>query len=162
MSDTVNPSPNPELDTRPPVAPDPASTVPTTEDVTATAEQKKPGGEEALESHEVIELQAFSEKKSWIEERIRVSLLGHLALRLLTLLQFLEDMPPIDAFVGLDAIRASAEVVPGLPSRAVLDEWTAKHDMVDKEMEVFDTVELEKLRQLTKGELNHFHSPVTH
>lgn len=60
-------------------------------------------------------------------------------------------MPHIEVFVGLDAIRASAEVVPGLPSRVVLEEWMAKHDAVDKETEIFDTVELEKLRQLTKG-----------
>jgi hypothetical protein len=30
--------------------------------------------EQALESHEVIELQTFSERKAWIEEKIRVSL----------------------------------------------------------------------------------------
>jgi hypothetical protein len=29
-------------------------------------------GEETLESHEVIELQTFSERKAWIEEKIRV------------------------------------------------------------------------------------------
>jgi hypothetical protein len=28
-------------------------------------------GEEALESHEVIELQLFSERKAWIEEKIK-------------------------------------------------------------------------------------------
>lgn len=62
----------------------------------------------------------------------------------------------MEVFVGLDAIRASAEVVPGLPSRASLEDWLAKHDSVDKELEVFDTVELEKLRKLTKGDC-HFH-----
>lgn len=60
-------------------------------------------------------------------------------------------MPPINVFVGLDAIRISAETVPGLPTRALLEEWIAKHDAVDRETEIFDTVELEKLRQLTKG-----------
>lgn len=30
--------------------------------------------EEALESHEVIELQAFSERKAWIEEKIKVGI----------------------------------------------------------------------------------------
>lgn len=35
--------------------------------------QKQIGGEEqALESHEVIELQTFSERKAWIEEKIKV------------------------------------------------------------------------------------------
>lgn len=32
-----------------------------------------PGEEQALESHEVIELQTFSERKAWIEEKIKVS-----------------------------------------------------------------------------------------
>jgi len=60
-------------------------------------------------------------------------------------------MPVIKVFAGLEAIRASAEVVSELPSRATLEEWLAKHDSVDKETEIFDTAELEKLRQLTKG-----------
>jgi len=30
------------------------------------------GEEQALESHEVIELQKFSERKAWIEEKIKV------------------------------------------------------------------------------------------
>ncbi len=80
MSNAANPSPNPELLTRHPIAPDPRSTtVQQTEDTTMEdAEPKKQGEEEALESHEVIELQAFSEKKPWIEERIRVSGLCYL------------------------------------------------------------------------------------
>jgi hypothetical protein len=40
-----------------------------------TAQQNTTGGEEqALESHEVIELQTFSERKAWIEEKIKVNL----------------------------------------------------------------------------------------
>jgi hypothetical protein len=62
-------------------------------------------------------------------------------------------MPPVNVFIGLDAIRVSAEIVPGLPTRAILEEWIAKHDAVDRETEIFDTVELEKLRQLTKGKV---------
>ena len=31
-----------------------------------------PGEEQALDRHEVIELQAFSERKAWIEEKIKV------------------------------------------------------------------------------------------
>jgi hypothetical protein len=31
------------------------------------------GEEQALESHEVIELQKFSERKAWIEEKIKVT-----------------------------------------------------------------------------------------
>jgi hypothetical protein len=36
--------------------------------------QENDDEEQALESHEVIELQTFSERKAWIEEKIRVSL----------------------------------------------------------------------------------------
>ena len=64
-------------------------------------------------------------------------------------------MPPIEVFVGLDAIRQSAELVPGLPTRSELQQWIAEHDSIEKETEVFDTGELTKLRQLTKGELFH-------
>lgn len=35
------------------------------------------GEEQALESHEVIELQSFSERKTWIEEKIKVSIKYH-------------------------------------------------------------------------------------
>ncbi|EEB98844.1 hypothetical protein MPER_01583 [Moniliophthora perniciosa FA553] len=60
-------------------------------------------GEETLESHEVIELQMFSERKAWIEEKIRSKL-----------------------FVGLEAIKASAAQVPGLLTRAELQNWIAE------------------------------------
>ena len=38
------------------------------------------GEEQALESHEVIELQTFSERKAWIEEKIKVT--QHLGARI--------------------------------------------------------------------------------
>lgn len=42
--------------------------------VTITMTSTIPSGEEqALETHEVIELQSFSERKAWIEEKIKVS-----------------------------------------------------------------------------------------
>ena len=62
-------------------------------------------------------------------------------------------MPPIEVFVGLDAVRASAEQVPGLPTREELRQWIAEHDAIEKETEIFDKGELKKLRQLTKGQL---------
>jgi hypothetical protein len=37
-------------------------------------ETSKRGGEQALESHEVMELQAFSERKEWIMEKIKVGI----------------------------------------------------------------------------------------
>ncbi|OCH93570.1 hypothetical protein OBBRIDRAFT_749253 [Obba rivulosa] len=91
--------------------------------------------EEALEWHEVIELQTFSERKAWIEEKIK----------------FLEQLPPVGVFVGLDAIRSSAEEVPGLPSKAELEDWLAEHDRIEKEMEIFDSGELKKLKKFTKA-----------
>lgn len=60
-------------------------------------------------------------------------------------------MPPIEVFAGLDAVQSSAEEVPGLPTRAELQQWLAEHDAIEKETEIFDTGELKKLRQLTKG-----------
>ncbi|KAI5894093.1 uncharacterized protein SCHCODRAFT_02623709 [Schizophyllum commune H4-8] len=98
-------------------------------------QQAVDGEEQALESHEVIELQSFSVKKAWIEEKTK----------------FLEQLPSIDVFVGLDAIRASAEEVPGLPTRAQLQEWVTEHDHIEKETEIFDRGELQKLRKLTKA-----------
>ncbi|PPQ99895.1 hypothetical protein CVT24_009576 [Panaeolus cyanescens] len=91
--------------------------------------------EQALELHEVIELQTFSERKAWIEDKIK----------------FLEALPPIEVFVGLDALQDSAEDVPGLPSREQLQQWVAEHDAIEKETEMFDTGELKKLRKLTKA-----------
>ncbi|KAF9534910.1 hypothetical protein CPB83DRAFT_843135 [Crepidotus variabilis] len=93
------------------------------------------GDEQALESHEVIELQTFSERKAWIETKIK----------------FLESLPPIDVFAGLEHVQASAEDVPGLPTRAELQAMVAEHDTIDKETEIFDKGELKKLRQLTKA-----------
>ena len=72
------------------------------------------------------------------------------------LVKFLEQMPPIEVFVGLDALRQSAEDVPGLPTRSELQQWIVEHDAIEKETESFDTGELTKLRQLTKGESFHF------
>ncbi|KAG1755966.1 hypothetical protein EDB19DRAFT_1925154 [Suillus lakei] len=98
--------------------------------------------EQALEIHEVIELQAFSERKAWIEDKIK----------------FLEALPPIEVFVGLDAIR-TAEDIPGLPTREQLQEWLAEHDRIEKETEIFDSGELKKLRALTKAATQRHLSP---
>lgn len=60
-------------------------------------------------------------------------------------------MPPVEVFVGLDAIRSSAEEVPGLPTRAELQEWLLEHDTIERETDIFDSGELRKLRKITKG-----------
>ncbi|KAJ7228915.1 hypothetical protein GGX14DRAFT_615808, partial [Mycena pura] len=93
------------------------------------------GEEQCLEWHEVIELKAFSERKAWIEDKIK----------------FLEQLPSVEVFVGLDAIRASAEEVPGLPTRQDLEQWLVEHDTIEKETEIFDTGELQTIRKFTKA-----------
>ncbi|KAI0643758.1 hypothetical protein C8Q79DRAFT_153114 [Trametes meyenii] len=130
----------------PPGAPTPpAPGNPTVPDILAVADRvlslerqraaENPEGDEALEWHEVIELQAFSERKVWIEEKTK----------------FLEKLPPIEVFAGLDAVRQSAAEVPGLPTREQLKEWIAEHDKIEKETEIFDSGELRKLKKLTKA-----------
>ncbi|KAI0829398.1 hypothetical protein BC628DRAFT_1131250 [Trametes gibbosa] len=96
---------------------------------------QNPENDEALEWHEVIELQAFSERKVWIEEKTK----------------FLEQLPPIEVFTGLDAVRQSAAEVPGLPTREQLKAWIVEHDKIEKETEVFDSGELRKLKKFTKA-----------
>ena len=66
--------------------------------------------------------------------------------------QFLEQLTPIEVFVGLDAVRTSATEVPGLPTREQLQEWMVEHDRIEKETEIFDSGELKKLKKFTKGE----------
>ncbi|KAE9386546.1 hypothetical protein BT96DRAFT_949039 [Gymnopus androsaceus JB14] len=42
-------------------------------------------------------------------------------------------------------LKASAEHLPGLPTRAELIQWLVEHNVVEKETEIFDTSELKKL-----------------
>jgi len=42
--------------------------------IPGSEETSEPSGEQPLESHEVMELQAFSERKEWIMEKIKVSI----------------------------------------------------------------------------------------
>ena len=44
-----------------------------------TEDTSEQGGDQPLESHEVMELQAFSERKEWIMEKIKVSILTPLS-----------------------------------------------------------------------------------
>ncbi|KAF6762580.1 hypothetical protein DFP72DRAFT_987076 [Ephemerocybe angulata] len=113
-------------------APEPA---PVAESNSSSTTVEEDNEEQALESHEVIELQTFSERKAWIEEKIK----------------FLESLPPIEVFADLDALRESAEEIPGLPTREQLQQWIVEHDLIEKESEIFDKGELKKLRQLTKA-----------
>ncbi|KAJ7086623.1 hypothetical protein C8R44DRAFT_721296 [Mycena epipterygia] len=122
---------------------EPSGTVPEltpdvpTPDVPLTSPDVPPTSttQEVLEWKEVIELQEFSKRKAWIEEKIK----------------FLEQMPPIEVFVGMEAVRASAEHVPGLPTRQELRQWLAEHDVIEKETEIFDSGELKTIKKFTKA-----------
>ncbi|KAF8506020.1 hypothetical protein F5888DRAFT_1604221 [Russula emetica] len=96
-------------------------------------ETSERSGEQPLESHEVMELQAFSERKEWIMGKIKL----------------LEGMPPVELFADLDAVRASSPAVSGLPTRKQLEEWLIEHDKIEKETEIFDSGELKKFKTFT-------------
>ncbi len=65
--------------------------------------------------------------------------------------KLLEGMPPIDVFANLDAVRASAAAVSGLPTREQLEQWLIEHDKIEKETEIFDSGELKRFKKITKG-----------
>lgn len=62
-------------------------------------------------------------------------------------------MPPIEVFVGIEALKTSAEEIPGLPTHSELQQWIIEHDAIEKETEILDTGELKKLRNFTRGSL---------
>jgi hypothetical protein len=64
--------------------------------------------------------------------------------------QLLESLHPIDAFARIDDLSKTQENS-GLANRAQLEDWMAEHDKIEKETEMFDTGDLNKLRKLTKG-----------
>ncbi|KAI6101566.1 hypothetical protein EDD16DRAFT_1649308 [Pisolithus croceorrhizus] len=79
-----------------------------------------------VSEEETLDFQAFSERKAWIEEKIK----------------FLEGLPPIEV---------SAEVIPGLPTRQQVNEWLAEHDRIEKETEIFDSGEAQEASEIHKG-----------
>ncbi|EJD01433.1 uncharacterized protein FOMMEDRAFT_90275 [Fomitiporia mediterranea MF3/22] len=101
------------------------SDVPANEEVT----------EQTLESHEVVELQAFVRHREWIEDKIK----------------YLESLPPIDIFAGVQELEKTYDQITTLPTRAQLDEWIAEHDRIDKETEILDTGDLKKLKAVTRA-----------
>ncbi|KAL7413086.1 hypothetical protein BDY24DRAFT_72903 [Mrakia frigida] len=103
---------------------------------------------EALGETEVIELQAFVDKKRWIEDRIEV----------------LKSLPPIECFVVLMPTFSSRnrekeeEVMVGeergkgaLPTKEELDEMFAEQDRIEEEADRFDGGDLERLRKMAKA-----------
>ncbi|QRV73026.1 hypothetical protein RhiJN_01040 [Ceratobasidium sp. AG-Ba] len=100
------------------------------------AKQDGKGQAETLASEEVVELQAFIERREWIEEKTRL----------------LEKMPPIEVFAGARELAASSTTpVTGLPTREELAEWVAEHDRIEQEAEQFDAGDMSRLKNLTKA-----------
>ncbi|KAG8764384.1 hypothetical protein FRC12_008129 [Ceratobasidium sp. 428] len=94
------------------------------------------GEAETLASEEVIELQAFLERREWIEEKIRL----------------LEKMPPIEVFAGVEELVASSTTsLTCLPTRKELAEWVAEHDRIEQETEQFDAGDMNRLKKFTKA-----------
>jgi hypothetical protein len=61
-------------------------------------------------------------------------------------------MPLIELFADLDAVRASVPTVSRLPTREQLKQWIIEHDKIEKETEIFDSGELKKFKEFTKGQ----------
>ncbi|KAG9128284.1 hypothetical protein FRC07_001925, partial [Ceratobasidium sp. 392] len=98
------------------------------------------GEAETLASEEVIELQAFLERREWIEEKIRL----------------LEKMPQIEVFAGVEElVKSSTTPLTCLPSREELAEWVAEHDRIEQETEQFDAGDMNRLKKFTKGGLHY-------
>ncbi|KAH8118351.1 hypothetical protein DFH11DRAFT_1566963 [Phellopilus nigrolimitatus] len=107
---------------------------PFADDATSKSEVKEEA-EQALESHEVVELQAFIERTEWIEEKI----------------QFLESLPAIEVLAGMEELSKPHDQISGLATRAQLNDWLIEHDRIEKETEIFDSGDLRKLKKLTKA-----------
>ncbi|KAF8681103.1 Growth-Arrest-Specific Protein 2 Domain [Rhizoctonia solani] len=100
-------------------------------------EEDGKGEAETLASEEVIELQAFIERREWIEDKIR---------------QLLEKMPPIEVFAGIQELLASSTTpITSLPTREELAKWVAEHDRIEHEAEQFDAGDMSRLKKFTKA-----------
>ncbi|CAE6418687.1 unnamed protein product [Rhizoctonia solani] len=94
------------------------------------------GRAETLASEEVIELQAFIERREWIEDKIRL----------------LEKMPPIEVFAGIPELLASSTTpITSLPTREELAKWVTEHDKIEQEAEQFDAGDMSRLKKFTKA-----------
>ncbi|QRW15920.1 hypothetical protein RhiXN_03921 [Rhizoctonia solani] len=99
-------------------------------------EEDGKGEAETLASEEVIELQAFIERREWIEDKIRL----------------LEKMPPIEVFAGIQELLASSTApITSLPTREELAKWVAEHDRIEHEAEQFDAGDMSRLKKFTKA-----------
>ncbi|PVG03610.1 hypothetical protein CPB86DRAFT_748944 [Serendipita vermifera] len=94
------------------------------------------GEEDALKEGEILELQAFVPRREWIENKIK----------------FLEQMPPVDLFSHLEyLVLTTPTPIPGLPTRAELEEWMKQHDEIEQEAERFDGNDMKRLKKFAKA-----------
>ena len=68
------------------------------------------------------------------------------------LIKFLESLPAIEVFAGADDMFISNEFSSPV-SQSMLAEWIREHDKIERETEVFDSGDLQKLKRFTKGTL---------
>ncbi|CAE6487137.1 unnamed protein product [Rhizoctonia solani] len=118
-----------------PVMPIPEPTTTPAAGSSTDAEDGK-GQAETLASEQVIELQAFIERREWIEDKIRL----------------LEKMPPIEVFAGIPELLASSTTpITTLPTRDELANWVTEHDRIEHEAEQFDAGDMNRLKKFTKA-----------
>jgi hypothetical protein len=61
-------------------------------------------------------------------------------------------MPPVDLFSHLEyLVYTTPTPIPGLPTRAELEEWLRQHDEIEQEAERFDASDMKKLKEFAKG-----------
>lgn len=96
-------------------------TAETNETSTAATNPKSPTsptgetrGEQPLESHEVIELQTFSDRQAWIEEKIKVNHLIYALLPLANIILVSGKLAPHRSVCGTGCTARADRRVPGL------------------------------------------------
>ncbi|KZT41118.1 hypothetical protein SISSUDRAFT_1126688 [Sistotremastrum suecicum HHB10207 ss-3] len=108
---------------------------------TLQGDAETPPVEHALESHDVVQLEAFLDRKEWIGDKIK----------------FLESLPPIEVFAGVDTWADQDFRKP--PSAEELKSWLLHHDQIEKEIEQFDAGDMLKLKKFAKAAANRNLSP---
>lgn len=95
-----------------------------------------PTEDEALSLTDVIELQAFVEKKRWIQQQIDV----------------LRSLESIDCFAGCLSTFEPVEAESSLPTAEAVEAMFKQHEQVEAEVEKLDGGEIARLRQMAKGQ----------
>ncbi|KAG8984242.1 hypothetical protein FRB94_000343 [Tulasnella sp. JGI-2019a] len=100
---------------------------------------------ESLDAENRIEVQAFLERKTWIQDKIKL----------------LESMPPIDVFQSVELILPTTPGVPieGLPTHEEVVAWVAEHDRIEAETEQFDKGDMIRLKKFAKAKSEQSLSP---